>query len=173
MIVSRCEKRDKETCMDLFDALSSNQIFKGLDNEEVKEIALTCSEKNYPNGAVIFTETSSDCGMYILVSGQVDIQMNIGIDTELATVKVIHEGEVFGELSLVDRAPRSAAAKAAGDSKTYHLNADKFDELVAKNSRIGFVVMKNIAKIVSSRLRETNIKYTESLIWEKLTSTIK
>jgi CRP-like cAMP-binding protein len=73
----------------------------------------------------------------------------------------------------VDRAPRSATAKAAGNSRTFLLDADQFDKLIKKNSHIGFVIMKNIARIVVTRLRETNIKYTESLIWEKLGSNIK
>ena len=96
--------------------------------------------------------------------------MSMGIDSELATVHVIKEGEVFGELALVDKAPRSASTKVAGDSKTFLLEADSFEKLCADNYRIGFVVMRNLAKIVTSRLRETNIKYTESLIWEQLSS---
>ncbi|MBN1412854.1 MAG: cyclic nucleotide-binding domain-containing protein [Spirochaetales bacterium] len=156
--------------MDLLNALKKSAIFEGLDDKEIGTVAGICTEKSYDNGAVVFGENSTDCGMYILVLGQVDIQMNIGIDSELATVCVIREGEVFGELSLVDRAPRSATAKSAGNSTMFLLEADAFEKLVETHSRIGYIVMKNIAKIVSTRLRETNIKYTESLIWGRLSS---
>ncbi|MBN1798091.1 MAG: cyclic nucleotide-binding domain-containing protein [Spirochaetales bacterium] len=156
--------------MDLIKILKNNQIFRGLNDEELQEIAKICYEKEFSNGSIIFDEDSSGTGMYILVKGQVDIQMNMGIETELATVHVIKEGEVFGELSLVDKAPRSATTKAAGDSIAFILESEKFENLCRTNAHIGFVVMKNIAEIVSARLRETNIKYTESLIWERLSS---
>jgi CRP-like cAMP-binding protein len=159
--------------MDLLNALAKCEIFKGMDGSEIKSVAGICQEKDYANGSIIFNEASGDCGMYILVQGQVDIQMTLGIDSAPATVHVIRDGEVFGELSLVDRAPRSATAKSAGDSKTFVLEADAFENLVKTNSHIGYVVMKNIARIVTTRLRETNIKYTESLIWTRLSSSIE
>lgn len=158
--------------MELTDVLKTNQVFKGLTDEEVKHIAEICCEKKYDGGSIIFEEKSKGSGMYILVQGQVDIQMTMGIDDEPATVHVIREGEVFGELSLVDRTPRSATAKTAGPSSVFILEADRFDELCNKNHRIGLIVMKNIARIVTSRLRETNIKYTESLIWERLSTNL-
>jgi len=154
--------------MELISVLKKNQLFKGLNEEEVNHIAAICQKKEFKGNSVIFKEKSKDSGMFILIQGQVDIQMTMGDDDELATVHVIHEGEVFGELSLVDRSPRSATAKTAGPSLVFILEADKFDELCNKNHRIGLIVMKNIAQIVTSRLRETNIKYTESLIWERL-----
>jgi len=156
--------------MDLFNILKNNQIFKGLNDEEVNDIAKICYEKEFKNGSTIFQESSSGTGMYILIQGQVDIQMSMGLESDLATVHVVKEGKVFGELSLVDKAPRSDSTKVVGNSRAFILEADKFESLCDKNYRIGFIVMRNIAKIVSTRLRDTNIKYTESLIWERLSS---
>jgi CRP/FNR family cyclic AMP-dependent transcriptional regulator len=158
--------------MELFNILKSNILFKGLNDEEVNLIASTCYEKKYEGGTIIFKEQSKGTGMFILLKGQVDIQMSMGIDEEPVTVHVIREGEVFGELSLVDAAPRSATARAAGEVIAFILEAEKFENLSRENSRIGYTVMRNIALIVTARLRETNIKYTESLIWEKLSSDI-
>jgi CRP/FNR family cyclic AMP-dependent transcriptional regulator len=159
--------------MELLEILKDNEIFKGLNDEEVKEIAGICFRKEYKNGSIIFEENSKGSEMYILVEGKVDIQMSMGIETDLATVHIIEPGEIFGELSLVDKSPRSATTKAAGDAVTYILEADKFENLVTANYRIGYTVMKNIARIVSTRLRERNIKYTESLIWERLGSKLE
>lgn len=156
--------------MELIEILKNNAIFKGLTDQEIQKLADICYEKEYKTGELIFEDNSVGSAMYVIIKGQVDIQMNMGMDDELATVHVIKEGEIFGELSLVDRAPRSAAAKAAGVTKTFILEADKFDKLVQNNSHIGYIFMRNIAHIVSSRLRETNIRYTESLIWERLSS---
>jgi CRP-like cAMP-binding protein len=163
-------KIDEVFIMELFNILKSNKLFDGLNDEEVGKVAEICNKKEYDVGSVIFNEGSNGTGMYILVEGQVDIQMSMGIDDEPSTVHVIHEREVFGELSLVDRIPRSATARSAGKSVAFLLEADKFKDLSRNNTRIGYIVMRNIAHIVSSRLRKTNIKYTESLIWEKLSS---
>lgn len=159
--------------MELFAILKSNDLFKGLSDDDVNQIAEICEKNVFKAGSIIFKEQSKGTGMYILVKGKVDIQMSMGIDDEPATVHVIKEGEVFGELSLVDKAPRSATARAGIESIAFVLEANRFEELNQKNSCIGFIVMRNIARIVSSRLRKTNIKYTESLIWESLCSDIE
>lgn len=156
--------------MELFNAIKNSEIFSGLTDEEVQEIAGICNEKAYGNETIIFEEKSTGSEMYILCKGKVDIQTNIGLDTELATVHVIREGEIFGELSLIDQAPRSATAKAAGDAQVFILELDKFEKLVKSNYHIGYVIMKNIAQIVSARLRERIVKYTESLIWKELSA---
>lgn len=156
--------------MELLEILKGNEIFKGLNDVEVKEVAEICYKREYKNGSIIFEENSMGSEMYILIEGKVDIQMSMGIETDLATVHIIKAGEIFGELSLVDRGPRSATTKAVGDAVAFILEADKFERLVDANYRIGYIVMGNIARIVSIRLRERNIKYTESLIWERLSS---
>lgn len=158
--------------MELFEILRGNEIFKGLNDEEVKKVAEICYKREYKNGTIIFEENSTGSEMYILIEGKVDIQMSMGID-DLATVHIIEAGEIFGELSLVDRGQRSATIKAAGDAVAFILEADRFERLVDDNYRIGYIVMGNIARIVSIRLRERNIKYTESLIWERLSSKIE
>ncbi len=156
--------------MELFNAIKNSEIFSGLTDEEIEEIAGICNEKTYDNETIIFEEKSTGSEMYILCRGKVDIQTNIGLDTELATVHVIKEGEIFGELSLIDRAPRSATANAAGDAQVFILELNEFEKLVESNYRIGYVIMKNIAQIVSTRLRERIVKYTESLIWKELSA---
>jgi CRP/FNR family cyclic AMP-dependent transcriptional regulator len=159
--------------MELLEILKDNEIFKGLNDEEVKEVAGICYKKEYKNGSIIFEENSKGSEMYILIEGKVDIQMSMGIASDLATVHIIEAGEIFGELTLVDRGLRSATTKAAGDAVAFILEADKFERLINDNYRIGYIVMRNIARIVSTRLRERNIKYTESLIWERLSSKLE
>jgi CRP-like cAMP-binding protein len=95
-------------------------------------------------GQVIF---SGDAGqMFIVRTGSVDLRIG---DTLLETVG---QGGIFGELALVDPAPRSATAVASPDCTLVLVDAASFNDLVRKVPGLGLEVMKVMAR----RLRRTN-----------------
>jgi CRP-like cAMP-binding protein len=66
---------------------------------------------------------------------------------------------VLGEMALLDQEPRSADATAEAETTVLKIAQDGFYELMAGNSEI----MQQIIKMLSGRLRETNIKLQEAL----------
>jgi CRP-like cAMP-binding protein len=67
------------------------------------------------------------------------------------------KGQSFGEMGLVDRGARSATVRAASDTDVYVINCDKFLELCHADTRLGFLVMRNIAADLSFKLRYRNL----------------
>jgi CRP-like cAMP-binding protein len=59
--------------MEPFEILKDNEILKGLNEEEVKEIAEICIRKEYKNGSIIFEENRKDSEMYIPLEGKADM----------------------------------------------------------------------------------------------------
>jgi CRP-like cAMP-binding protein len=71
---------------------------------------------------------------------------------------VLEAPEAFGEMSLVDREVRSATIRAKGECVALQLTAENFTAF-RKRSRDGFTLfLVNVARVLSSRLRETNQK---------------
>ncbi|MBW2091306.1 MAG: TIGR02266 family protein [Deltaproteobacteria bacterium] len=71
------------------------------------------TEETYSDGEIIFQEGSSGDWIYLLLSGRVEIYKVIG--GKKVVVDVLEPGDIFGELSFIDKHPRSASAKAVGD----------------------------------------------------------
>ena len=71
----------------------------------------------------------------------------------------LEHGNCIGEMSLLDQEPRSADAVVNGESTLLKIDQDGFFELMASNSEI----IKQIMKMLTKRLRQTNKKLTDSL----------
>ena len=70
----------------------------------------------------------------------------------------LEQGNCIGEMSLLDQEPRSADAISNGESTLLKIDQDGFFELMASNSEI----IKQIMKMLTRRLRQTNKKLTDS-----------
>ncbi len=97
-------------------------------------------------GQVIFSAGDAGREMFIVRTGCVELRIG---DTLLETVG---EGGIFGELALVDPAPRSATAIAGPECSLVLVDAAAFNDLVRKVPGLGLEVMKVLAR----RLRRTN-----------------
>ena len=77
-----------------------------------------------------------------------------------------HQRPCFGEMSLLEDAERSATVSSLTESKVLVIGRQAFDKLIQDDPRLGNVVLRNTAIIVSSRLRKANrdvLKLTTAL----------
>jgi CRP/FNR family transcriptional regulator, cyclic AMP receptor protein len=97
-------------------------------------------------GQVIFETGDPGREMFIVRTGSV--QLRIG-ETVLETVE---QGGIFGELALVDAAPRSATAVAGPDCTLVLVDAAAFNDLVRRVPSLALEVMR----VMAGRLRKVN-----------------
>jgi len=97
-------------------------------------------------GQVIFSAGDPGREMFIVRTGSVDLRIG---DTLLETVE---QGGIFGELALVDPAPRSATAIAGPGCALVLVDVTSFNDLVRRVPGLALEVMKVMAR----RLRKTN-----------------
>ena len=84
------------------------------------------SEEKYEDGQIIFKENSSGDWVYVVISGSVEIFKMIG-DKKLV-IEVLREGEVFGEMSFIGEAKRTATVKAIGETTVGIIDRDSLDQ---------------------------------------------
>ena len=101
--------------------------------------------KGYPKGSVIFKEGDQSKEMYIVIEGDVKILKR---DTRIAAVG---KGQIFGEMALVDKSPRSASAVALTDCKLAAVDERQFITMVQNTPDFALQVMR----IMVERLRDT------------------
>lgn len=102
--------------------------------------------KRYAAGDVIFAQGDPGDRMFVVLEGKVDIAVGD------KTVESVGMHGIFGEMVLVDRAPRSATAKAVQASELAVISEDSFVELVRKSPVFSLYVMRQMA----TRLRRMN-----------------
>lgn len=106
--------------------------------------------KTYSESEVIFEEGSFGDEMYVLRSGRVSIYRDLQ-DKKIELANISKAGEFFGEMALVDNAPRSASACALEDNTILiALDKDKFLFLVSQQPTFALVIMHVLCEKVRS-----------------------
>ena len=134
-------------------------LFSGLSEAELAGIAKLCRERTYEGASVIFTMGGSATDVYLLKTGKVDIQIEFKIyDYEImTTVYTVGKEEIFGWSALVPPHRLTASARCEGKADVIMINSKELMEIFEKDKRIGYVVMKNLSGLISSRLASTTI----------------
>jgi len=71
-------------------------------------------------------------------------------------ISTMGPGDAFGEIALIDQLPHSATVRTISDSTIYLLSSNYLNSIAEKEPRIGFVIYRNMAKLICHRLRLTN-----------------
>jgi CRP-like cAMP-binding protein len=110
----------------------------------------------YEDGAVIFGEDEQGDCMYYITRGKVRISKRSPEgEVHIATLP---EGEIFGEMALFDRLPRSATATASGDTWLLTIDKKKFIKSVSRDPSLAFKILE----AMSHRTRRLNEEYAKT-----------
>jgi CRP-like cAMP-binding protein len=140
--------------------LKNVYLFKGLEITELVDILKICHPVNLPKDKVIFLEGDPGDRCYIIEDGAVRISKNIpGVGEE--ALKVLRNGDYFGEMSLIDGASRSATAIANEDTTCLVIAKADLDRLLAEDKELGNKILMVFCRTLSQRLRDTNDKISQ------------
>jgi acetaldehyde dehydrogenase/alcohol dehydrogenase len=127
-----------------------------LGAEEIAALMALAETMRFPAGACIFQEGSPGDGFYLIEQGEVRIELERpGIDSE-AVLAHLPAGTILGELSLLDRMPRSASAYAHTDVKVRRIAAEAFERQRDEHPRLYAALLTVLARSAAQKLRQTN-----------------
>jgi CRP/FNR family transcriptional regulator, cyclic AMP receptor protein len=128
-------------------------LFQSLNEAQLDVLATGSLRRNFPRGRTIVAEGEPSQSLYILLSGRAKVQRSDSEGKEVI-LAVIGPGEFFGEMSLIDDAPRSASVITLESSDFMAINKDGFKAMLMQNTDIGMQVMRGLVR----RLREADKK---------------
>ncbi len=137
------------------DALSQVYLFRELTPHEMERLLSISKEKKAKKNEFIFKEGDIGDAFYLIVTGSVRISTLVpGVGEEALTI--LKEGEYFGEMALIDDAPRSASAIANDDTILLRIGKKDFRKLLEKQTDIAYKLLWVFTKTLSARLRKTD-----------------
>jgi CRP-like cAMP-binding protein len=128
-------------------------------NANLQALEPQAKNRAFAPGQIIFSAGETGDGFYIVVSGRVQIAAVVG-PRESRVLATIGPGDFFGEMAVVDDAPRSATATAAASTKTLFVERQKLLKLLARRPGLAFSIMREF----SARMRNLNQKYVEEIV---------
>jgi CRP/FNR family cyclic AMP-dependent transcriptional regulator len=116
---------------------------------------------SFRKGDIIFFEHEPGDTFYLIQSGRVQIVRIIG-DIE-KNIDILYPGEVFGEMAILEEAPRSATTIALDDMKALEFNRENFEVLMMGNPQIAMKLLKLFIKRIYDAKRRFMIMTLDDL----------
>ncbi len=143
------------------DLLQKVPLFRTLGFSETMALSGICRIESKPDGAILLHQDSLGQALFILKEGAAVVRRRdpiTGVEKELATLA---QGELFGEMSLIDDQLVSADVVARGPVELLVIPRRDFEKLLASNDKLAVKVYRCFCSALSDRLRKANAKLAE------------
>jgi CRP/FNR family transcriptional regulator, cyclic AMP receptor protein len=139
------------------EALAKIPLFAGMDELELDEVARIALKETFGPGDIVFPEGATGDKLYLILEGQINIvKMVPGKGGK--TLITLKPGDYFGEMALIDEAPRSAGAVAEGAATLLAIKKPELEALLDTSPAVAAKIYKFFVKTLNERLRVTNDK---------------
>jgi CRP-like cAMP-binding protein len=135
--------------------LQKSRLFEGLLPEEIEMLAELCQARALPAGEAAFEQGDEGDFLCLLVEGVVDVT-RARPDGSSLTIARLEAPEFFGEMALIDKAPRSATVRALTDAALLCLSGKNLQSFARVYRNAFTLVVINIARVLSARLRKAD-----------------
>ncbi|MGE5624369.1 MAG: SLC26A/SulP transporter family protein [Bacillota bacterium] len=136
-------------------ALGEIEVFRKLEPATLQVLAGVVRELSFPAGGRICTYRERGDEIFFVRRGRAGALLPLegGQRHHLAT---FCQGDFFGEMTFLDREPRTADVEAFTPTDLYALSRERFDALAKSNAALGSLVFEQLAHAVSKRLRDAD-----------------
>ncbi len=140
----------------MYDFLKKVPLFASMPDHDLERLCEMVTEVHLNTGEQLFAEGSPGDKAYIIESGEIEILKSSGGRSVLLAVR--KSGEVIGEMSLLEAAPRFASGRARIESKLLAISHSQLDELLDTSPSAA----RSLLFTITSRLRSTELMLRQS-----------
>ena len=124
--------------------LQSVSIFNGITEVQLDEVDKVCTLRKYPKNSMVILEEEFGDVVFIVKSGTIKIT-RVNDEGKEVILALLGEGEIFGEMAILDGEARSANALAQENCELVAISSEEFLGLLKNNFQISFNLMGELA----------------------------
>ncbi|RMH59117.1 MAG: hypothetical protein D6679_02745 [Candidatus Hydrogenedentota bacterium] len=139
--------------------LAESILLLALTPEQLRKIGEIGEPEFYSAGERILTEGTPGDALYLILNGKVCVDGGRRPLAHLSaddTLQSQYEGDFFGEMAILDHEPRSANVTAVTNVLLFRIDRDALYDLFAQDTALQVVLLTNMARTLSRRLRSAN-----------------
>jgi CRP-like cAMP-binding protein len=138
------------------DILRRVWLFSQLEQGQLDAISSFTFHKTFAPGELIVEEGHTGNGLYVIVSGNVEVVKALGTDNQ-RVVATRGSGEVFGEMALLGEWPRTASVRALDQVECLGIDRWVFLAQLERQPQVSIRMLQ----ILAQRLRESDARFEE------------
>ena len=129
--------------------LANTEVFAGLEQRELEEVAMVAVPRRWDRGEILFREGDTGDTCYLMRDGAVLLTREHQ-DGRLVALAEFRAGDLFGELAMFRGETRSATAEAIEDTSAVALLAADMQRLIRRNPDLALKLLAALAERVST-----------------------
>jgi len=137
-------------------ALAKVSFFSSLSQKNLRKLANLCMPREFPADSLMVQDGTTGLGLFLITSGRVEVFKSE--EERRISLAILGEGDILGEMALVDDQPRSASAVTLEPTTSLLLTRDSFRTLVKKNPEVAWAIVPSLA----ARLRDLQNRLVEA-----------
>ena len=111
--------------------IDGSPIFEDLPEDVLSDLAGRVQLKRYPAGKPVFRQGDRPHALYVVRRGKLEVVEEDESTGKDNVIRALERGDMFGELGLVDGAPRSATVRPVVDAELFEIDESTFDRLLS------------------------------------------
>lgn len=135
-------------------SLHSHSLFGGITENQIEEIRPFFHEEVFAAGDFIEREGERGDRIFFITEGSVEIIKKLKHANGYRRLLILDEGETFGEMELIDVQPCAASVRALENTRALTLSNRGLYEISKLNCEIFSLLIMNLAREISRRLRK-------------------
>jgi diguanylate cyclase (GGDEF)-like protein len=149
---------------DLHAALKKTMIFSGLGDPELDILISRMTRVQFEQGEIVFREGDEGDELYVILDGMINTSMLFADGTEFF-IADIEKGSFFGEMAIIENAPRSATCKAAQDCDLLSLSRQDFYDIIRLYPATALKILHRMLNIMAERFKAAGAALSEMVRW--------
>jgi CRP/FNR family cyclic AMP-dependent transcriptional regulator len=130
------------------DMLAQSELFQDLTEDDLEKVREIAHERFFLENEVIIIE-----GTVRVERGEAGVESSAGTTEVIA---ILHSGNIFGEMAIMDRDTRSATVAANEYVKALEIRREDLERLLASDKDLALKCYRNFIRVLCGRLRSTN-----------------
>jgi CRP-like cAMP-binding protein len=140
--------------------LKEADLFQKLNTKQLQPFRKYFTEENFVTGEVIFLQGEQAKNLYILLEGEVTLDVKAKGEFDITAELIRKKGETFGLPSLMKPYLNSVSATCNNRTRVLSVNSEVLRKLMKQNTNVGFLIMEKVAEIFFRRLNSNRAMIT-------------
>jgi len=153
----------KKPIEDIHTLLAKHPLFDNLSSEQLGKLTAYVRAVHLDEGVLVFEEGDAGDEFYFVATGRLNV-LKLNARGMQANLLTLMPGRIFGEMSIIDDAPRSATVRTASAVSLIAMSRGDFEKLGREHPAITLEIMRNVARLLSLYLRNASGKLVDKAI---------
>lgn len=150
--------------------LQKLHLFQKLTFDETSRLGSIIQYMDVPAETVVIEQNALGDALYVIGKGEVRISRDVDEDGQHdanETIGKLTDGELFGEMSLIDDVLTSARVTTATPCRLLKMPRSAFEALLATDDKLAVKVYRSFIRTMSDRLRRANTQLSKATVFQK------